>query len=187
MGRRSLTSGPDVAVCESQSVNHFSLFFVSVCLVRNTAGCCSLCIYRTPGSLGSLTHSKWEKLCLLMEGALGFHSSSPTIASPEGLAWKPVMGGQGPLEGVMGALLPHLAHGQPNINYALGCCSSQVCVFLGEKDYFLVRRMGSECQMREWVAGVISFHSYYLRADLFFILRSQSQTSPTPQYLQCSH
>ena len=29
-------------------------------------------------------HSKWEKLCLIMEGSLGFHSSSSVIASLEG-------------------------------------------------------------------------------------------------------
>lgn len=29
-------------------------------------------------------HSKWEKLCLIMEGSLGFHSSSSAIPSPEG-------------------------------------------------------------------------------------------------------
>lgn len=54
-----------------------------------------------------------------MEGALGFHSSSPAIVSWRGLAWKPVMGGQGPLEGGWEPAFPHLAHGQPNIQVSL--------------------------------------------------------------------
>ena len=140
VGRRSLTSGPDVAVCESRRQSLFSHFFVSVCLVRNTAGCCSLCIYKDPCGSWAPWHSKWEKLCLLMEGALGFHSSSPAIASPEGPGMETSDGWSGSSGGSDGSqpspLIWRMDSPTSKCHSRMLFCVPEVCLLGGRKGLF---------------------------------------------------
>ena len=127
-------------------------------------------------------HSKWEKLCLIMGGSLGFHSSSSVIASLEGPGMENSDRWSGPLERVMWAdLLPSFgAWTAQHPSATLGCCFvSQKCVFLGEeKDYFLVWRMGAECQMREVSGWGHQFPQLLSESRSCSVLRFQSQTVP---------
>ena len=194
VGRRSLSSGPDVTLCESQCQSLFS-HWVSICLVCNTARML-LTLYLQ----GPLWILFFPWLLDILNGRSCVSSwkdpwaSIPPLQSSHplrGLAWKTVMGGQGPLERVMWAnLLPSFgAWTAQHPSVTLGCCfASQKCVFLGEeKDYFLVWRMGAECQMREVGGWGHQFHSCYLRADLVQCCVPRARLSPTPQYLQCGH
>lgn len=71
----------------------------------------------------------------------------------------------------------------------LGCCfGAQKCVFLGKKrTIFLSRGWELSARWGKWVAGVTSFRSFYLRADLVQHCVPRARMSPTPQYLQCGH
>ena len=127
-----------------------------------------------------------------MEGSLGFHFSSSVIASPgSGLAWKTAKRGHCHSENSdvshPSSLVWHVDSPTSKWHFRM-LFGAQKCVFLGKKmTIFLSRGWELSARWGKWVAGVISFHSFYLRADLVPRCVPRARMSPTPQYLQCGH
>lgn len=167
----------------SPDVNHFSLTFLSQFVWSVTQQDVAHCVFtRTPVDPGLLDTLNGRSCVSSWKEPWASTPPLQPLHPLRGLAWKPVMGGQGPLEGVMGAsLLPSFgAWTAQHPSVTLGCCfASQKCVFLGEeKDYFLVRRMGAECQMREVGGWGHQFPQLLSESRSCSLLRSQSQTVP---------